>query len=363
MTRYCFHNMEETTLDEGNKSIILGIIDQLRKGTDLHRVSLPTFVLEPRSMCERLLDFFSFQDILRQADSIEDPAERILQVCRYFFSGWHFRPKGVKKPFNPILGEFHRCYWKENDGTDSFYVCEQVSHHPPVSAFLYSNPANGILVEGELSPKAKFLGNSAATIMDGGSEIFMRNDSFLITNPNVYARSILFGSMYMELGDTCKITSQKYDVTCTIEFKQQGFFRGEKDIVQGHVFHDGQEMYKIKGKWSEKTVAVDQYGKEHLIFDKPSLPVPQRIISPEAEQEDFESKKYISLMRLWAKVAQSVRVNDHGMATKEKSKIEDNQRLLVKGRSEHKKDWRPRFFECVDGKWRSAISSTYYEVT
>lgn len=57
--------MEEKE-DENNRSIIMGIIDQLRKGTDLHRVSLPTFVLEPRSMCERLLDFFSFQYLLQK---------------------------------------------------------------------------------------------------------------------------------------------------------------------------------------------------------------------------------------------------------------------------------------------------------
>jgi hypothetical protein len=58
--------MAEECVSEGNRSIIMGIIDQLRKGTDLHRVSLPTFVLEPRSMCERLKDFFSFQYILEE---------------------------------------------------------------------------------------------------------------------------------------------------------------------------------------------------------------------------------------------------------------------------------------------------------
>jgi hypothetical protein len=308
-------------------------------------------------MCERLLDFFSFQDILRKVDDISDPSERILQVCRYFFSGWYFRPKGVKKPFNPILGEFHRCHWKESDGTESFYVCEQVSHHPPISAFFYSNPANGILVEGELSPKAKFLGNSAATMMDGGSEIFCKNDSFLVTNPNVYARSILFGNMYMELGDTCTITSQKHDVKCTIEFKQQGYFRGDKDVVQGTVYHDGELIYKIKGKWSEKTIAVDVKGNEFVLFEKPEIPVPERIFLQ--NQEDWESKKYLKLTRLWSKVAQSVRVNDHETATKEKLKIEDNQRLLVKQRTEHKQEWKSRFFECVGSKWRSCISSTY----
>lgn len=51
-------------LEDNSRSILMGIIAQLRKGTDLHRVSLPTFVLEPRSMLERITDFMSHPDLL-----------------------------------------------------------------------------------------------------------------------------------------------------------------------------------------------------------------------------------------------------------------------------------------------------------
>jgi hypothetical protein len=157
---------------------------------------------------------------------------------------------------------------------------------------MFCNPSNGIIVEGELRPRAKFLGNSAATMMEGGSEIFLMNDTITVSNPNIYARSILFGNMYMELGDTCTIASDKNNVKCVIEFKQQGYFSGERDVVQGTVYSDDETVYKIKGKWSERTVAVDKKGKEFLLFDKPTLPVPARFVVPENEQEDFESKKY-----------------------------------------------------------------------
>jgi hypothetical protein len=55
---------ETEVLDDEPRSILLGLIGQLRKGMDLHRVALPTFVLEPRSMLERLTDFMSHPDIL-----------------------------------------------------------------------------------------------------------------------------------------------------------------------------------------------------------------------------------------------------------------------------------------------------------
>jgi hypothetical protein len=55
---------DEEEIEEGNRSIIMDVIGQLRSGTDFHKVTLPTFILEPRSMCERLSDFFCFQEYL-----------------------------------------------------------------------------------------------------------------------------------------------------------------------------------------------------------------------------------------------------------------------------------------------------------
>jgi hypothetical protein len=100
----------------------------------------------------------------------------------------------VKKPYNPILGEFFRCEYKLKDGSKAMYISEQVSHHPPVSAYYYSMPEHGIFVTGEAHPKAKFLGNSACTIMKGYTRITfseLKNETYEISNPNVYARGIL----------------------------------------------------------------------------------------------------------------------------------------------------------------------------
>jgi oxysterol-binding protein-related protein 8 len=65
----------------------------------------------------------------------------------------------VKKPLNPILGEHFTCKWKFNDGAESLYIAEQVSHHPPMSAYFYMSPEHHIRVDGLLKPRSKFLGN------------------------------------------------------------------------------------------------------------------------------------------------------------------------------------------------------------
>lgn len=32
--------------------------------------------------------------------------------------------------YNPVLGEIFRCSYFYDDGTEGYYVAEQVSHHP-----------------------------------------------------------------------------------------------------------------------------------------------------------------------------------------------------------------------------------------
>ena len=48
-------------------------------------------------------------------------------VLKWYLSGFYKKPKGLKKPYNPILGEVFRCQW-ENPKTNSktFYIAEQV---------------------------------------------------------------------------------------------------------------------------------------------------------------------------------------------------------------------------------------------
>lgn len=168
---------------------------------------------------------------------LKDPVERFLDVVRFYLSGFHIRPqvsifvfvltranpvKGVKKPYNPVLGEIFRCKWDLPDASHGIYVCEQVGHHPPMSAFYFSNPENHVQVSGVFRPKSKFLGNSAATIMEGGNKILFTNlsgEDYYLSNPNIYARGILFGTMYMELGDQTTVKCPKSDLVCELEFK------------------------------------------------------------------------------------------------------------------------------------------------
>jgi hypothetical protein len=100
----------------------------------------------------------------------------------------------VKKPYNPVLGEIFRCRYKFDDGSQGYYLAEQVSHHPPVSTYFFANPQKGLVIQGDLKPKSRFFGNSAATLMQGSTHLTMlsrNSETYHITFPNIHVKGIM----------------------------------------------------------------------------------------------------------------------------------------------------------------------------
>ena len=64
-----------------------------------------------------------------------------------------------KKPLNPVLGELFYGVWPDRHGrgrTD--LTVEQVSHHPPITAYYISNRAKGLALQGHNAQKTSFSG-------------------------------------------------------------------------------------------------------------------------------------------------------------------------------------------------------------
>ncbi len=51
-------------LDEEPRNLLLALLSEIRIGMDLSRITLPTFILEPRSMLEKLTDFMTHGELL-----------------------------------------------------------------------------------------------------------------------------------------------------------------------------------------------------------------------------------------------------------------------------------------------------------
>ena len=117
------------------------------------------------------------------------------KIVKWYLSGFYKKPKGLKKPYNPILGETFRCYWEHPNGSKSYYIAEQgmvfsqifldfhyafrfpfpvrfrknvsknswnhcrlfilVSHHPPISANYVANRQDGFTISATILAKSK----------------------------------------------------------------------------------------------------------------------------------------------------------------------------------------------------------------
>uniref|UniRef100_A0A060TAL5 ARAD1B01320p n=1 Tax=Blastobotrys adeninivorans TaxID=409370 RepID=A0A060TAL5_BLAAD len=340
-------------LDGEGQNIILGIINQLRMGSDLSRITLPTFILERKSMLERITNQLQHPDLLLNAHNGESPVDRFVEVVKWYLSGWHITPKAVKKPLNPVLGEHFSCYWDLEDGTQAFYIAEQTSHHPPKSSYFYMNPENHIRVDGTLVPKSRFLGNSAASMMEGvGYLKFLDKvdkngnvETYELTQPNMYARGILIGTLKYEMGDHSYIKCPGNDLVADIEFKTKGFLSGTYNQIHGEIKEQstGKVLYEVSGKWTDVMEIKDvKTGKKSVFFDATDAkPMPPKV-RPLEEQGEFESR------RLWKKVTDALTSRDHTVATDEKFAIEDRQRKEARRREEEGVEFHPKLFKRVD---------------
>jgi len=173
--------------------------------------------------------------------------------------------RGVKKPLNPILGETYTCYWEFPDHTKGYYISEQTSHHPPKSSYFYMAPEHHIRIDGCLKPRSKFLGNSAASMMEGIAILRFLNrrhegkaEGYILTQPNMYARGILFGKMKYELGDHSFVRCPELGLSADIEFKTKGYFGGTYNAIGGMIKNEaGEVLYELSGMWSGEMMIRD----------------------------------------------------------------------------------------------------------
>ncbi|RNA15501.1 oxysterol-binding -related 8 isoform X4 [Brachionus plicatilis] len=314
---------------EENRSLILHLVKQVRPGMDLSKVTLPTFILEPRSFLEKLTDYYYHSDILSESINNDDPFERMKSVVRFYLSGFYKKPKGLKKPYNPILGEIFRSYWyNPKKDSKTFYIAEQVSHHPPITSFYVSNRKEGFCIYGTILARSKFYGNSVSAIMDGSAKLILlnRGEEYNISLPYANCKGILIGKLTMELGGKVSINCPKTGYSTDIEFKLKPLLGGieASNLIEGKIKFAKETVAVVHGKWDGEIILQEKRENKETILWKPDAKIIEsrlkRFIVSLDDQEEFESEK------LWAKVSQAIKNSDQNLATEEKSKIESKQR-------------------------------------
>ncbi|KAG5673901.1 hypothetical protein PVAND_003903 [Polypedilum vanderplanki] len=342
-------------LAEENKSLLWLLVKQVRPGMDLSKVVLPTFILEPRSFLDKLSDSFYHADIISKAVLEDDPFIRMKTIVKWYLSGFYKKPKGLKKPFNPILGETFRCYWQHPNGSRTFYISEQVSHHPPVSAFYVTNRQDGFCLSCSILARSKFYGNSTSAILEGVGTLTLlpRGENYTITSPYAHCKGILMGTLSMELGGKVSIDCENTGYKTEIEFKLKPFLGGSEstNLVTGKLKLGKQTLATLTGHWDGTVKIKDSRTNEESVLFAATPEMKQQRLKRFTVQ--LESQYENESERLWQHVSAAIKRDDQIAATEEKTALEEAQRTAAKERKATCTDWIPAHFQqdLVTGQW------------
>lgn len=240
-------------------ALIFDIVNQMKSGKDLYRISLPTAFICPQSMTEYILQFIIPNEYLDGINEIQDPLERMIRVAKWWMSNLCHLPRKNymhSKPYNPILGEFFRAkIFHPKNGSETWYFAEQVSHHPPGTACVLKNAQMGITLNLSLVPRSKFHGNSVSTILDGTIEMTLDKigEKYTIQSfPWVLARPLVFGTQTLEFWQFLKIKNENINIFCKVEF-----FWKQNNELKGKIRMDGKKKFEIKGSITDKVNIKD----------------------------------------------------------------------------------------------------------
>ena len=136
-----------------NQSYSIWAILRSAVGKDLSKITMPIWLNEPVSMLQKVGELNHYHHVIEDAITQKDECKKLGYIAIFAMSQYSHVYGRNRKPFNPILGETFEIIQPNYR-----YFSEQVSHHPPISAF-YSE-GKGYYTYGNTNVKNFFWGGS-----------------------------------------------------------------------------------------------------------------------------------------------------------------------------------------------------------
>ncbi|KAK2777426.1 oxysterol binding protein [Colletotrichum kahawae] len=324
---------------------------------DLSSLTAPPFILSSTSLTEFSSYWCEHPSIFAAPAKEADAAKRALLVTKWFittlkqqYASRSEQYGNEKTPLNPFLGELFLGKWEDEAGTTEL-ISEQVSHHPPATAYAIANLPTGVHPEGYNAQKATFsrtinikqIGHAVLTVPSPEEG---KKETSLITLPALHIEGLIFGAPFLELEGTSFITSST-GFTSKIDYSGKGWLSGKKNSVIASVYPNGKEKdvaYNITGVWT-KSFEVHQGSAKHNssktlleTYDAAEHPTSKLVVAPLDKQHPLESR------RAWKGVAEGIAKGDMDAVSREKSAIEKAQRDLRAREKAEGRAWERRYF-------------------
>uniref|UniRef100_A0A670Y5D0 Oxysterol-binding protein n=1 Tax=Pseudonaja textilis TaxID=8673 RepID=A0A670Y5D0_PSETE len=367
----------------------------LRKciGMELSKITMPVIFNEPLSFLQRLTEYMEHTYLIHKAGLLPDPVERMKCVAAFAVSAVASQWERTGKPFNPLLGETYELV-REDLGFR--LISEQVSHHPPISAFYAEGLNNDFIFHGSIYPKLKFWGKSVEAEPKGiiTLKLLEHNEAYTWTNPTCCVHNIIVGKLWIEQYGNMEITNHKTGEKCMLNFKPCGLFGKELHKVEGYIQDKSKKkLCALYGKWTECLYSVDlatfeaykkndkknteekKNNKQTGNSDEPDeMPLPEcesmcvipgsvllwKIAPRPSNSTEMYNFTTFAMMlneldqemesvipKTDCRLRPDVRAMENGeidVASEEKKRLEEKQRAARKNRSKSEEDWKTRWF-------------------
>uniref|UniRef100_A0A673NDZ1 Oxysterol-binding protein n=1 Tax=Sinocyclocheilus rhinocerous TaxID=307959 RepID=A0A673NDZ1_9TELE len=346
----------------------------LRKciGMELSKITMPVIFNEPLSFLQRLTEYMEHTYLIHQANASDDSIERMKCVAAFAVSAVASQWERTGKPFNPLLGE---TYELVRDDLGFRLISEQVSHHPPVSAFHAEGLQKDFVFHGSIYPKLKFWGKSVEAEPKGIITLELPKHN----------------ELWIEQYGSVEVINHRTGEKCCLSFKPCGLFGKELHKVEGYILDKSKKkVYNLYGKWTECMYIVDPATFEtHKKNDKKASEdkksSKQSSDSEETPQLGGDSLEVIPGSQLLWRIAprpvnsaqmynfttfamqlneldkeieavipktdsrlrpdiQAMENGDIDLASEEKKRLEEKQRAARKTRSKSDDEWKMRWF-------------------
>jgi len=338
---------------------------------DLSSMTAPSFILSPTSLTEFSAYWAEPTEEFLAISTGVDAEDRMLKVLKWFlctlrgqYTARETQTGSEKKPLNPILGELHLGQWSTPKGP-TVLVSEQVSHHPPITAYHISNEQAGVDLQGHCGQKTSFGGKTISVRQVGHALLTVKlpsgqSEKYLITLPKLRIEGLWFGAPYIELAESSYIQSSS-GYHAALSYSGKGYFSGKSHTFTASVAASPQavakdSLYVIEGQWTETSKYVKGTKGSKAREGAPFLDVTRAApgwksleVKPISEQGPMESR------RVWYEVAEGIKKGMFDDATNAKMKLENDQRQKRKDEQASSQAWQLQKFTLVndDADYRS----------
>ncbi|KAJ8016828.1 hypothetical protein DPEC_G00011410 [Dallia pectoralis] len=226
-------------------------------GMDLTKITMPIVFNEPLSFLQRMSEYMQHTHLIHKACTLSDSIARMEVVAAFAVSSVASQLDRTGKPFNPLLGE---TYELTREAERYRLISEQVSHHPPVSAFHAQSLEQEFEFYGSLYPKLKFWGKSVEAEPKGVMtlELLKHKEAYTWTNPFCCVHNIIMGKLWIEQYGTVEIENHHTGDKCVLNFKACGMFGKELHKVEGYIQDKSKNKRRVLyGKWTECMYSAD----------------------------------------------------------------------------------------------------------